>query len=446
MHESMRTPAEAAKRLLQTLGKAERRKRARSAGADRSSAEHAQRRPRRSPNGTRAAALGRQRVAHPDTPCASTAPGGADDWIAEYAMPAAASAMRPAARVIPPRREAYKPENTQSQQQLRAMQGLRLERLLTSEAPDAYFTVGTMEKAVRAWRARGGKGLVPVCVVEGAVTRVKLPCSCTADTGHVWSVRDLAPLDDRQLLAALGSRFAEKAVATAGRQAALTESMMRRALGGATHDGLIAAAAARARERLRAKGQQVRRTGATVGALGAGIGLSAAQLARAVGGTVTFTAEGCEAVGPAGDAMLRALGHSPRRFKRAEAAELAAPAWRVDCEVVTLPCGAYSPAGNGKELDARLRELAAAASGMVARRPAMVLVETSAGLWRTPVVRARYEAILRACEAYEWEAIRIDPAEHLGLGVSRTRVVYAGIRKGRSWRRQAPRPLPPRPP
>ena len=435
LDDGLRTPAEAAKRLLQTLSKAERRKRARSAGAAGLEQEHAQRRPRRSPNGIRAAALGRMPVAQPDTPSAATAASGTEAWITEHVLPTAATKPRPAASIVPPRRAAYAPENKQSQGQLQAMRRLRLERLLSREAPDAFFTIGTMEKAVRGWRDGGGAGLVPIDVIEKAVTRLTLPCSCTADTGHVWSVREMAPLDERQLLAALGSRFAERAVEAASTGAALTESMMRQALGGTTHDGLTAAAAARAMERMRAKRQRVRRAGATVGALGAGIGLSAAQLARAVGGTVAFTAEGCEYVGPAGDAMLRALGHSPRRFKRAEAAELATPAWRTDAEVVTMPCGAYSAAGNGKELHARLRELAEVTSGIAARRPPFVLVETSAGLWRTPDVRARYEAILLACGAYEWEAMRINPIEHLGLGVSRERVVYVGVREGRSWRR-----------
>ena len=433
--EALRTQAEAARRLLQTVGKAERRKRARSADSPGLRQEWVQRRPKRSPNGTRVAALGRMPVAQPDTPSASTAAHGSRVWITEHVLPTSVAKLRPAADIIPPRRAAYAPVNRQSQDQLQAMKSLRLDRLLTREAPDAFFAVGTMEKAVRAWRDGGGTGMVPVSVIASAVTRSTLPCSCTADTGHVWSVREMAPLDSRQLLAALGSRFAERAVATASARAELTESMVRQALGGTTHGGLTAVAAARAMERMRAKRQHVRQEGATVGALGAGIGLSAAQLARAVGGKVAFTAEGCESVGPAGDAMLRALGHSPRRFGRAEAEELATSAWRTDAEVVTMPCGAYSPAGSGKELHARLRELAAVMSGVAARRPPFVLVETSAGLWRTPDVRARYEAILLACGAYEWEALRIDPAEHLGLGVSRERVVYVGVREGRSWRR-----------
>ena len=105
-------------------------------------------------------------TAFPDTPSASTEARGVELRIAEYLPPQATGKLRPAVRIIPTRRTAYSPENGQAQGQLQEMRHLQLGRLIDGSEPEAYFAVGTMEKAVRKWRGRGGLGLVPLTVMQ----------------------------------------------------------------------------------------------------------------------------------------------------------------------------------------------------------------------------------------------------------------------------------------
>ena len=359
--------------------------------------------------------------------------------------PPAVPIVQAAWQIVPRRTARYVPDSAAQRKQLLRVQSWQLRRAIATDDPrDAFFSIGAMSKAIRDWCEREGReseASPPLEVIESQLHRVEMPTALASNSGHIWSVLDEGPLDARQLTAMLGSAWAGEAVerligprGKRPRPGQLSETEVRAAVGGSTHGASLALAASRAWSRLTKR--QRREAGHSIMAVGAGVGLTALQAAHWLGpeSVIETMAEPCSKTGPAGEVLVTAHGHKPTMVGRAEDPRLANGALGATLEVDTLRCSPYSKAGRKSDgrgkIEAALTERRKTLLTMAARRPLIVICETTDGLWGLPEVRRRYESLLQDCGAYDWEACRIDPAKHCGVGVGRCRVFYTAVRRG----------------
>lgn len=378
------------------------------------------------------AAVGKWESNHPNTP----------DGLARATGEATIPVWKPATKgcrvsgleVVGRRGYRYRPTDPQQMEQLCNVRSWRLRRVLRIlKTEDAFFTIGGMTKLIGNWREEHATDRVPpVRVLVKRCHALVLPMMLCSETGHVWSVADCGPIDEVQMLQALESKELVEAVRELLHMG-LSASMLRSLAGQGTHGGATRVAIQRMMQRVRHRSRVQhpwnRGVGMSIGAVASGMGLTALQVAGIVGGNVTWMAEGQRTAYTAGEQMMLMAGHVPTMFRQAEDARLAHRRWGVAIEVITLACAPFSQAGNGKKVEKALRELREVLAGTAARRPRTILYETTAGLWRTPDVRARLEAILQQMAGYEWEVAKVSPHRHCGVGVRRERVFYMAVRR-----------------
>lgn len=345
-------------------------------------------------------------------------------------------------KLVPGRKKKHSPTEQQRARLLKRVKSWGMHRLLrsTEAGQELFFSIGAAKKRITAWVKASGatsEANPPLAVLRKVATTERLPTAMAAPSGQIWGVRAQGPMDVRMMAHMMGCGWmAEEAERLQwngkgrARRGWLSEAKLIDAWGATTHYGSICKVWERAAARL---GRWLRETAAQgrprVGAVCAGLGITALQLMRAMGGSATlvFLAEKEEGIREAALRLVQQFGHQPRAFALAESAEMAAVDLRADAEVVTLDCSPFSPAGDGTKVQGALQLLEAVMIGVASRRPKVVIYESTAGLWRYDEWRRAAERSLQSCQAYEWEALRVNPAAHLGLGVSRDRVFYVGI-------------------
>ena len=341
---------------------------------------------------------------------------------------------------IPERRDKYAPEQYQQKTQLQKVKGWRLKRLLQPGDDDRFYAMGALSKAINAWRAEGGDGLVPLALLRREVPprgEQPMPALTASEGGHIWSVREEAPFDagqcnavmfpddptvGRHIQAMLRERWQVSARMT------LTESKIRGMYGMATHQSTVRIGVGRVIERaggleeLAGRGRPV-----TIGQAGSGMGLTGLQAAAYTGGQLTWCAEACELTGPFCIELARRMGHAPRLFEQAEAVELAQPMWGATLEFITLRCSPFSPANATfpRDVEPALAELMKVLQGAARRQSKAIIIENTTGLWRCTELRRRYEAIVLLMRAYTAESVKLSPHWHEEASdARRSRVLY----------------------
>ena len=353
--------------------------------------------------------------------------------IEEWVPPRRPACMR--TPLLTSRATAYTACGHQARAQLARVRSWQLHRAQSSAEP-AVFAVGAMAKAVRQWqqrmgRSRGiGQRAPPIYVIQGALHTTLLPTPCVSVSGQLWSAADEAPLDERQLMVAMGSAHAAPFLCAMVHDGVVTAPQARALVGQATHGASVRLVV----RQLWAGVVRIHGDVAspTVGLVGAGMGLTGLQIARELQASITFAAEGCPRAAAAGRYMLSAAGHSPTWFGRAESPALASAAWTTTVEAVTLRCAPFSIANAHypRGVEAALRELAAVLRGVRARQPLAVVYENTSGLWRRPELRRRVEALfLQILPEYDWRGTLVSPHLHSGSRMRRRRVFYFGVRQ-----------------
>ena len=390
---------------------------------------------------TSSAVVGAVPCAYPDLPPFSL------DFLLEHTITVRQYARSPASAASPnisPRATAYVPPDPQAATQLERVQKWRLERLLSPTELDVVFAIGSFSKSIRAWRKRTRSSHAPpLYVLRRAYSALRLHTPCVSASGHLWSVRDCAPLDARQLCEVLDTTSAASDLQAMVTDSTLSAYRLRCLCGQATHGGVMRRIIRRLHSLASARHPWP--ASPTLGLLGAGIGFSGLQAVAALGSStasILFAADACPRAAPAGRQLLSRRGHEPTWFARAEAPALASAEWHVTMEVITLRCApvswanAYYPRG----VEGALHELWAVCAGVRARRPIAILYETTAGLWKRPDLRYRLERLLLAAlPEYQWEGAKLSPHRHANSRWSRDRVFYyAYLRRPRS-RRQSRR-------
>ena len=349
-------------------------------------------------------------------------------------QPKAAGAVVPAHSLIPRRARPYKPKAGEQMSQWQRVRSWNTQRLVKAGGANVFFSIGAMEEAIRAWRTKTGaetERSPPVSILRPRADSAALPTMLASNSGFIWSVLDQAPLDAEQLAAATGAPELGVHLQRLVDEGLLTETELRAAVGGATYGGCLQVVAARCSQRLPARWLEGLPDGLTVGAVGAGLGITALQVAKYWNGRVAFAIDACPKVGPAGFRLLELAGQEAEAIAlRAEEASLRTRRLRTAIEVITLRCSPFCPR-SGKDLEAALLELWRVIQGVAARAPRVIVYENTAGLWEVDDTRARVEALLQTLQAYNWEAMVVDPVAHAQAGVHRKRVFYTGIRKER---------------
>merc|ERR1711965_960417 len=141
----------------------------------------------------------------------------------------------------------------------------------------------------------------------------------------------------------------------------------------------------------------------TVGCSGAGLNITGYQVLEWLGGEgrITWVEEGEKTAITASKALDARMGQDPRRAKVMGSGELATSAMHTTGEIITGSCAPFASQGNGENVEATFRDIAAALQAMATRRPKWVLLETTAGLWRVEENRRRLEMMVLDCRGYE---------------------------------------------
>ena len=337
---------------------------------------------------------------------------------------------------MPKRSCAYSPSEAQQQQQLATVRSWALSRFSGTAWSAAVFAIGTMEKTVRRWRAShpAACGPPPMEVLCVALCTVAAPTACVSSTGHLWTVRDLAPLDAHQMAFIFGTPLLAPTFSAMVARGDVSEYRMRSLWGQATHATAIRGVVRR----------MCSQHGVTIPSfprinlLGAGAGITGIQVADSLwhldgncSPSIMAAADACPIASSVGPAVLLAHGHSPRWFARAECAALAALEWSSFIDVITLRCQPFSLANPNFPLgvEAALNELHAVMEGVMLRRPRLVLYENTSGLWGRPSLRRRLETVLLrvSAQTYDWESARLCPHQHWGECSHRDRVFYMAV-------------------
>lgn len=331
---------------------------------------------------------------------------------------------------LPPRERRYVPGTRAQQRQWETVKGWRLGRLEVGGVPLRPFAIGAVAKAVRAWWKGPKRGKTPpVEVLRRAFAKEESQAACASPSGSMWTVE--GPLDARQLAAYFGTPAVAGHVKLQLAAGMYSEAEMRAMFGGATYSDAVNMVLRRADWRM--DGRLFNTAQPTLGAAGAGIGLTWMQAATALpeAASLLWMAEAEERTQAAGADMARRMGHLPCVFGRAEAAELADCRWRTTVELVTTRCAYASSArpARMRGVEAALNELVVVIRGSHARGARVLIYETTAGLWRKPALRQRVEGILQAEAPGDWEAVRVSPHLHLGARVRRDRVFYVRVRR-----------------
>ena len=350
---------------------------------------------------------------------------------------------------IPRRAETYRPTEWQQVQQLRRVRQWQPRRLLKQDDDDRYFTIAKLSKVEGKWRRKGGAGTIPIGLLREAIPAGRAIDVLAASEGyHLWSVRDVAPFDAAQCTALMTASTPEVGghLAAMLRERwewrpghALTESKVRSLFGQGTHDATTALILERAAARCGGAKAMLGRDPPSIGEAGSGMGLMGIQAAAVIDGwtkgtrttpcSIKWMADACPIAGPVGIELARRMGHDPRHFKWAEEPELETTEWRTTVELVTLRCAPFSPA-NAKYpegVEAAFAEAACVFQGVARRRPRVVIMENTAGLWRHEADRARYESLLGVFGAYAFEVAKLSPHWHADSDAKRARVFYVGV-------------------
>ena len=374
---------------------------------------------------SRTAAVGSYRCRFPDTADPRTALRGGGEEVRVWVAPL--QEVRVAiTELIPPRRSTYTPVDSQGEEQLARVKALGISRILAA-GTSGVFTMRAVTDAAR--RADGGSSRE---AVERAIkTEIGGTMLCSP-TGHMWlAVKPLrgalrvAPFDVWQCAAGQQSEWAAEPVARMLEEEMVTESQMRSLFGQATAGAAMEVVLDRLMERLVPR--WYRDMGRSIGAVGAGLGLTVLQVARRMECGVRWMMDGCPIAGPAGQRLARELGHEVELLGEATELGWAHYKYRVTVEVITLRC---APFVHGEGVEAALRELRAVMEGVAARRPRVVLYENTAGLWEKVELRKRVERLLTMGGRYAWESMRVSPHLHGGVGITRERVFYSGVMRG----------------
>lgn len=389
---------------------------------------------------SRPSAVGTLRSGRSNTPSALTTLVEGAEQVTLWSPPEVPSKGSGGA-ALPPRASEYAPAKAAQRAQLRKVKSWRLGRLLEGRAAEAdmYFTIGGMEKAVAKW---SGSGLVPLSVIEAAVMEEELAVMTTQFSGHLWSVRWEAPLDARQCAAYIG---APRAVGAAMEEMVeaepqvVSESQIRQLTGQSTQRGFVEVAMGRIWQRLAERGRAMMRDASnqTVGCSGAGLNITGYQVLEWLGGKgrITWVEEGEKTAITASKALDARMGQDPRRAKVMGSGELATSAMHTTGEIITGSCAPFASQGNGENVEATFRDIAAALQAMATRRPKWVLLETTAGLWRVEENRRRLEMMVLDCRGYEWEQMKMSPHVHAGEAERRWRIGVMGVIKEKKWLR-----------
>ena len=397
--------------------------------------------------------VGRITCLHPDVlpeglPSESVLLAATVHSIREH-RPARVPLVRSLGDVIPASDGAVHANDSQQRAQLARFRATHISRTCIGE-PDGAVVVfqpaklSTALQSCSGWK-RGATGSAPppLASLRKAVWTHVSPAALASSNHHPWDARAIQPFTALQMCAYFGLLAFQEALSVAA--AAVTACQFRSLLGQACHAASITFVLRRA---LRRVDPSVRSRLRTFAALGAGINTIGLVMLHVLGLAARYVwwAEACPIARAAHTAMWRHLGSKPVHWTRAEDPALASPRWRVDIELLSLRCAPFSPKSMQfpRGCAAALQELAAVLRGVAARRPTVVIYENTAGLWRTPLWRARVEFMLRYyLPEYDWEGMLLSPHWHSDVPVRRTRVFYTAVLRSAARRSTLPRPPTP---
>jgi hypothetical protein len=336
----------------------------------------------------------------------------------------------------------------QQRSQRARFRAVRMDRLLGDGTTSmAVFQPAKLSRVLQScvgWR-RGATGAVPphASALRRAVWDEVGPTMLASSNHHPWDVRAGQPLTAVQCCAYFGLLAWRAALLVMA--AAVTPCQFRSLLGQACHSSSVEYVI---RRTLRRVDPSVRPRLKSFAALGAGVNTMGLVLVAVLGSAARYVwwAEACDIAQRAHVALWTHLGTRPVHHLRAEDPRLSTPRWRVDVELLSLRCAPFSPRSMQfpKGCAAALRELVAVLRGVAARRPAVIIYENTAGLWRTPLWRARVEFFLRYyCPDYEWESVLLSPHWHSNVPVRRPRVFYMAVLRSMARRGRAAVPSEP---
>ena len=384
----------------------------------------------------RASAVGALRSGRSDKPTAMTILRNDAKEVAEW-VPPVMEVQRTASVVVPRRESPYEPTLQGQVTQRDKVRSWNIRRLLRGhdEDFDIFFTIGALEAVMLEW---GEEGAPPLSVLRKAIKGGAIPVLATQFSGHIWSVRDEAPLDAGQCAAYAGVPWRmEEAMVDMVASNVVSESQMRQLTGQATNKGLVCLAMDRMWERTAERGRRWIREEAyrTVGIAGEGINCTGYQALEWMGGggKVVWAEEGEEVALRASRAMDEHMDQAPRRSAILGSHELASPQMHATVDIITAACAPFTTRGAG--LEAALNDLGAVLQAAVQRKPKWIIYENSLGAWGKEEVRARMEMMFTDCKAYAWESMRMSPDTNTGDEIRRRRVVYMGIRSEVGWLR-----------
>lgn len=341
-------------------------------------------------------------------------------------------------QLLPPRAHASALESADLQhaRQLERISAWRLGDHVP-EAACALLQPGPAMRHVKAWakqRRRAYSTLastaLPAAVACKILTRTEIPTLLASSGGHCWTVtrsEGPAPADLAQYAAMTGLLAHLPDLQRVQASRAVTAVQLRALLGQGVHGAATRLIGARTLQRVPAKALRRPWTAAAICCGMDTLTLALLPLLPA-GSRKAWAVDACTIAARAHEALWR--GAATLHIMRAEAAALRCATWHVDMELVTPRCAPFSPANRLFPAGcwAALRELEAILAGTAARRPRVVVYENTAGLWRTPVLRACVEEILqRILHEYDWEAALVSPHENCSEPARRRRVFYMGV-------------------
>jgi hypothetical protein len=320
----------------------------------------------------------------------------------------------------------YEPraENAAQRAQRLEVRSWQLERL----GVHAYFPIGAMRDAVKAWRQGrkgGGASDPPPRRLLRDTVKTQSEATVTCQPGaQLWS-SDGRVLDCLQYAWRFGVPLTWRgAVARVQITEGISDARLRALFGQSVHWGTGTLVGEKLIELLGREPRSFAQIGAGMGCLGAAM-FEACKQGRP---SYLWYAEGNDAAAAAHAAFWEHTGQRPTRFRHAERTD---EAKRADVELITLRCAPFSQANpRSKGANGAIRELRAVVDASASRGPAAVIYENAHGLWQKERLRALVEDALAGYgSGYKWVAFVTSPHLHGGGTMRRSRVIYVGVRQ-----------------
>ena len=330
-----------------------------------------------------------------------------------------------------PWKEAHPDLTWQQQIQRARILSWQLSRLPTG----GVFNMTTASSAVRTWldgipHAQRGQQ-VPVHILHKFVRYDVAPTMLCASGGHLHGL-DGRPLPHARQIMMMALDESGLAEPLRSASACATPAQFRAMVGGSANGRTFRLVLARLRHLLGPTNWQAL---TELRQLGAGLGVMGAILCQVAPWIrEQWYAEDHDVAAAAHEAMWHAMGQQAVRHRRAEKTPVHNATWGKGVEIVSLRCAPFSPEMASQPAQdvaawraAAIREKRAVMATVFARRPAIIIVENTAGIDRLAEWKSIYEGVLTSDGNYKWETCLISPHRHAAFPSRRVRRFYYAV-------------------